>query len=323
MFGNLFKQKKRKAPSRPSGFVRFFNHEILPWLRLLHLPRIFTSIGEPLAGACLAAVMAETELSFWTLLDVCFCSIAINAFGMIQNDWCDQAADRRLHPDRPLPQRQIPILAAAAVALACILVALCLAAISGHRVFLVAVTQLILICAYNFTIKKTLVGGAVGMGICRALNVMLGASLVVISPAIFILMLSVGIYAAVLMTFRGYDSMGLRQVPGKAVFMPAGVMLLGWLATLPWTAARGAFLAPFVCIVVSVGVAVYLAIRIYGKAVGRDAIKRFIVLLFLNMIPYQAAWITMPRASNWLVVFVCFAIFWLASYYLNRITSDN
>ena len=323
MFDRFFRRHKKKDSGRPSAFAQFFNHEITPWLRLIHIQRIFTSIGDPLAGACLAAVMSRAELSFWTLLDVCFCSIALNAFAMIQNDWCDAAADRRLHPSRPLPLRQIPVIAAAVVALVCVVVALCLAFASGRKVFLVAVTMVVLISAYNFTIKKTLVGGAVGMGITRALNAMLGASLVGISPAIFILMLAFGIYASMLMMFHSSDNMRLRVVPGKAVFLPSCVLLLGWLATVPWTASRGAFLAPFVCLVVSVGTSFYLALRIYGKTVGRTDIKRFIALLFMNLIPYQAVWIAMPNMSNWLVVFICAGVFWLSAYYLDKVLEDN
>ena len=323
MFDRLFNRHRRRGPARPSGIARVFNNEIMPWLRLLRVQRLFMSIGEPLAGACLAAVMARTELSFWTLLDVCFCSIAITAFGMIQNDWCDLVSDRRLHPDRPLPMRQIPVLAAAIVALACVIVAICLALVSGQRVFLVAVMMIVVASVYNYTIKNTLVGASVGMGICRALNVMLGASLIGISPAVFVLMLAVGAYAGVLMAFRGGENLRFRLVPGRTVFVPALLLLASWLVTLPWTASRGAFLAPFVCIVVAVALAFYEAWRIYGKAVGSDAMRRFVLRLFMVLIPFQAAWIAMPVASNWITVFICAAIFWLSSFYLCKVLRDN
>lgn len=323
MFERLFNRHKRRGPAKPSSFARLFNNEIMPWLRLLRVQRLFMSIGDPLAGACLAAVMARTELSFWTLLDVCFCSIVITAFGMIQNDWCDIASDRRMHPDRPLPMRQIPVIAAAIVGLACVVVALCLAAISGHRVFLVAIIMIVVASVYNFSIKKTLVGSAVGMGICRALNVMLGASLIGISPAVFVLMLAIGVYSGVLMSLWRGDNMRIRQVPGKMVFVPAIALCVGWLITLPWTVSRGAFLAPFVCIIISVGLALYWALRIYGKAVGIDDVRRFVLLLFLNLIPFQAVWIAMPNTSNWITVFICAAVFWMSSFYLGRVLRDN
>ncbi len=323
MFDRLFKHGRRKGPARPSRFAILFNNEIMPWLRLLRVPRLFVSMGDPLAGACLAAVMAKAELSFWTLLDVCFCSIVLAAFGMIQNDWCDVVSDGRLHPGRPLPRRQIPVMAAAIVGLACVVVAIILAAVSGHRVFLAAIIMIVVISAFNFSIKKTLVGSAVGMGICRALNVMLGASLVGVSPAVLMLMLAVGAYSALLMTFRGGENLRLRQVPGKIVFAPAAVMLACWLVTLPWTVARGAFLAPFICMAVAVAGAVYLAVRVYGKAVGSDEMRRFVGFLSMAIIPFQAAWIAMPGSSNWIAVYACAAVFWLASFILDRILSDN
>lgn len=323
MFDRFFKHGKRRVQARPSRFATIFGNEIMPWLRLLRVPRLFMSMGDPLAGACLAAVMAGTELSFWTLLDVCFCSIVLTAFGMIQNDWCDLVSDRRVHPGRPLPMRQIPVLAAAIVGLACVIVAICLAAISGHRVFLVTIIMIIVISAYNFSIKKTLVGSAVGMGICRALNVMLGASLVGISPAVFVLMLAVGGYSAILMTFKGGENPRLRQVPGKAVFAPAAVLFAAWLATLPWTASRGAFLAPFFCIIVAVAVAFYQALKIYGKAVGINDMQRYTTLLLINLIPFQAAWVTMPSMGNWIAAYVCAAVFWLASFLLDKILRSN
>ncbi|MBQ7652521.1 MAG: UbiA family prenyltransferase [Victivallales bacterium] len=323
MFDRFFNRHRRKGAVRTSGLTRVFSNEIMPWLRLLRVSKLFMSMGDPLAGACLASVMARAELSFWTLLDVCFCSIAITAFGMIQNDWCDLVPDRRLHPDRPLPMRQIPVLAAAIVALACVIVAICLAVISGQRVFLVAVMMIVVVSVYNFSIKKTLVGSSVGMGICRALNVMLGASLVGISPAVFVLMLAVGAYSGLLMTFRGGENPRLRQVPGKMVFVPSLVLLAGWLVTLPWTASRGSFLAPFICIVIAVATTLYEAQRIYGKAVGNDAMRRYVLLLFMGSIPFQAAWIVMPVTSSWLAVFICAAIFWLSSFYLTKVLRDN
>jgi 4-hydroxybenzoate polyprenyltransferase len=323
MFDRLFKHGKRRTSAKPSGIARLFNDEIMPWLRLLRVPKLFMSMGDPLAGACLAAVMTRAELPFWTLLDVCFCSIVLTAFGMIQNDWCDLVSDRRAHPGRPLPMRQIPILAAAIVALACVIVAICLAAISGHRVFLMAVIMIVVISAYNFSIKKTLVGSAVGMGICRALNVMLGASLIGISPAVFVLMLAIGVYSGLMMTFKGGENPRLRQVPGKIVFLPAVTLVVGWLVTLPWTASRGFFLAPFFCMLLAVAVASYQALRIYGRAVGIDTIRRFVTILFMNLIPFQAAWIAMPVTSSWITVYICAAVFWLSSFLLDKILKDK
>jgi hypothetical protein len=152
---------------------------------------------------------------------------------------------------------------------------------------------------------------------------MLGASLIGISPAVFVLMLAIGVYSGVLMSLWRGDNMRIRQVPGKMVFVPAIALCVGWLITLPWTVSRGAFLAPFVCIIISVGLALYWALRIYGKAVGIDDVRRFVLLLFLNLIPFQAVWIAMPNTSNWITVFICAAVFWLSSFYLGRVLRDN
>lgn len=315
--GNTRKGLYRQNP----GAGQFFSERILPWLCLMRVHNLFTVVGDPLAGACLASVMSGQELKFWSVTDICFCSLLLTVFGIIQNDWCDLAEDTRHHPNRPLPMRQIPVGAAATVAIVSVVIALVLAALNGHRAFIVAATMVILICAYNFTLKKNLVGGAIGFGLCRSLNVMLGASLVGLSPAVFVLMLAIGGYIALMTAFA--DGMNRRQVLGRNGFCMAGILLLGWLVTLPWTASRGAFLAPCICMLISIATILFYAIRFYEHTLSPDDTKILLSVFVANLIPYQACWLVMPVGSSVIAVYVLAFVFWLSARFLVNVFSRD
>ncbi len=290
----------------------FFRRRILPWMRLIRLPNVLTAFGDSLGGACIAAALNGIELSFWSVLDVCFCSTVLYIFGMIQNDWCDLPEDTRLRPERPLPNHDMPVAAAALVAIACALVALTLAALTGRTTFILALLLVVAISAYNFKLKHNLASGSVCMGLCRCLNMMLGVSLVAFTPAIILPLLGITIYIGAVTWLA--DGENRKHIPTRAVFIPAIALGASWLITLffiPGKVLWPAFLPSLLCIAIAVFFAFWSAKKIYNRSVQPVMMRRFIGLLISLLIPWQTAWILFGATSHILLVLALAVITWL------------
>ena len=284
----------------------------MPWLRLVRLPNLLTAFGDSLAGACLAAALNGTELSFWSVLDVCFCSIVLYMFGTIQNDWCDLPEDRRLRPERPLPNRDIPVPAAALVAIACLIVALLLAGLTGRITFILALLLAVVISAYNFKLKHSLVSGAVSMGLCRGLNMLLGVSLVAITPAVILPVVGLILYIGCVTWLA--DGENRRQIPTRNIFYPPIALGVSWFITqffIPGETLWRAFLPSLLCMVVLIVIAVLAAKRLYNRSIQPSAMRKFIGTLIGLLIPWQAAWVVFGATGHIIWVLVLAVVTWL------------
>ena len=290
----------------------FLRHRIVPWLRLVRLPNLLTAFGDSLAGACLAAALNGTELSFWSVLDVCFCSIVLYMFGTIQNDWCDLPEDTRLRPERPLPNRDIPVPAAALVAIACLIVALILAGLTGRITFILALLLAVVISAYNFKLKHSLVSGAVSMGLCRGLNMLLGVSLVAITPAVILPVVGLTLYIGCVTWLA--DGENRRQIPTRNIFYPPIALGVSWFITqffIPGETLWRAFLPSLLCMVVLIVIAVLAAKRLYNRSIQPSAMRKFIGTLIGLLIPWQAAWVVFGATGHIIWVLVLAVVTWL------------
>ena len=142
------------------------------WLELLRVPNLLTVPGDVLAGWLLAVGGVWHPALLWAVL----ASLGLYAFGLISNDVADFKVDSRERPERPLPSRRIlPIHAVtAALTLAC--VAPVLAWIAGGEALNVAVLLFLVITFYNTMMKSSPVVGPLALGLCRGLNLLLGAA---------------------------------------------------------------------------------------------------------------------------------------------------
>ncbi len=289
----------------------FLRHRIVPWLRLVRLPNLLTAFGDSLAGASLAAALNGTELSFWSVLDVCFCSVVLYMFGTIQNDWCDLPEDTRLRPERPLPNREVSVPAAALVAIACLIVALILAALTGRITFVLAFLLAVVISAYNFKLKHSLVSGAVSMGLCRGLNMLLGVSLVAITPAVILPVIGLTLYIGFVTWLA--DGENRRQIPTRNVFYPPIALFVSWFITLffiPGEALWRAFLPSLLCIVVVIVFAFLAAKPLYNHSTQPSVMRKFIGTLIGLLIPWQAAWVVFGATGHVILVLVLAVVTW-------------
>ena len=80
------------------------NSRLRSWLELMRIPAVFTAPGDPVVGFLLAATTVES-VDYWSMIPCVFASVLLYVAGMINNDCCDLAEDKRDRPDRPIRRR--------------------------------------------------------------------------------------------------------------------------------------------------------------------------------------------------------------------------
>lgn len=161
------------------------------WLRLIRVAALPTALADVWLGAAVVG-----QFRTWDLLWLSLVSLALYAAGMILNDVCDVETDRSENPARPLPSGQIHVGLARIVGLLLLAGAIGGALAISTRVCGIAAVLALLIVSYDFFLKATPVG-PVNMGLCRACNVALGASVASSSAIVPLYALPVLVYVIV------------------------------------------------------------------------------------------------------------------------------
>jgi 4-hydroxybenzoate polyprenyltransferase len=142
------------------------------YLQLLRLPTVFTAMADVLLGFQL------THRSFepWPkLVGLMIASACLYLAGMVFNDVFDVAQDTRERPDRPIPSGRVSRRAATLLGIGLMVVGMVAAWTVAEQSLVIAAALVVAILAYDRFLKRTPLG-PVGMGLCRGLNLMLGAS---------------------------------------------------------------------------------------------------------------------------------------------------
>lgn len=303
-----------RRQSRFAGFMMV----LLPWLQLIHLHELLLISFDSICGACVSSFLCGAETSLWGMIDACFCSAALYFFGCIQNAWCDITEDRRLHPGRPLASRRISMFAAIIVAFACICVALLLAVFNGRRAFVVALLIIAVTCAYNFILKKRIYGGPIGMGLCRGLNMLLGASIFGFPDVIALPVVALGVAVACIFWLHGKTSW--RQIPGKTVFYPLLSMILGWLFVMPFMGKMlGSTILPSLgLVVIAVCIAFVWALRVFNRTTELAVMKRFLFWQKASIVFWNGAVAMLVLPGEFVVVSLTVVVLVALSLLLDR-----
>ena len=154
-----------------------FWQRILPWLRLLRLPTVFTAVADIFCGYFLTRKLSiETlpqETSLWLLLGA---SAGLYLAGMVLNDVFDAKLDAEERPERPIPSGAIRLHHAQIFGGILMAAGLTCAVLAGIVPLQIAVLIAACVLLYDAFAKSTWAGPVV-MGSCRGLNILLGASL--------------------------------------------------------------------------------------------------------------------------------------------------
>lgn len=157
--------------------------QLLPWLKLMRLPTVFTALSNILCGFYIAAAERDlsillTQPALWLLL---LGSAGLYLGGMVLNDVFDVALDRQERPERPIPSGQVSRAAAGVFGGLLVLSGLTSAAAAsavsqtGFTSLGLALLLAVAVVLYDSVLKNT-VAAPLGMGVCRGLNLLLGAS---------------------------------------------------------------------------------------------------------------------------------------------------
>jgi 4-hydroxybenzoate polyprenyltransferase len=146
--------------------------KLLAILQLLRLPNVFTAMADIFMGFLISHGSLEPWREFFPIL---LGSSSIYLAGMVLNDWFDFDIDRQERPERPLPSGRVSKASALVGGIVLLAVGVAAATVAGSTSRNVALVLVAAVLLYDGALKSTLFGPAT-MGLCRALNVLLGMS---------------------------------------------------------------------------------------------------------------------------------------------------
>ncbi|QDT39445.1 prenyltransferase [Stratiformator vulcanicus] len=208
----------------------------------MRLPAVFSAMSNIAAGYALAGGDLSTSTKLLWLGCAVLASVGLYLSGMIWNDVFDRAADEFERPERPIPSGAISPKAAGRLASALMLAGILFAAALGMGGVIIALLIAGAVFAYDGLLKETFVGPG-AMGLCRLLNVLLGAAAVGMGTTGDVLpmhLMPAIIYAAVMGVYIGGVTWFARtesQQSGRIELIGAAIIING--AILLFAAALG------------------------------------------------------------------------------------
>jgi 4-hydroxybenzoate polyprenyltransferase len=175
-------------------------------IELLRPANVVTAAADVLAGAAAAG----SHIQPWLLASTC----CLYGGGIVLNDFFDRNLDAVERPERPIPSGRIGAATAAAVGFVLLAVGIGFASLATGAACVIAAAISGSVLLYDVWGKHRKFFGPVNMGICRALNLMLGVAAV---PAAVVGLLPLALLpliyiAAVTAISRGEVRGGKREV---------------------------------------------------------------------------------------------------------------
>ena len=146
------------------------------WLRLIRIPNVMTIPGDILVGIYLSGLSTNLQQTIMLIV----ISIFLYFAGLILNDICDYKEDVKLgRTKRPLVSKEISFKQAMSAFFIFVTLALTVAIFCSLSTFFISCLLLTLIVLYNVWARKYKFLGFTIMGLCRTVNILLGASLAI------------------------------------------------------------------------------------------------------------------------------------------------
>lgn len=209
------------------------------WLELFRAPNLLTVPGDVLAGFALAGGAPRQALA---LAAAALAGLALYAAGLAINDYADRAEDARERSARPIPSGRLAPVTVLRCGLLTLALGLLAAGLAGASALVTAALLGLAIAAYDLGLKRVRGIGAATMGLCRGLNLLLGAAVVLplnlqcarwLPPLIAALAESLLVAAVTAIAARETETRRLgawRWIPGALL----GMGLLTVAAYAPW-----------------------------------------------------------------------------------------
>jgi 4-hydroxybenzoate polyprenyltransferase len=144
-----------------------------PYLQLMRPPNLVTAAADIFAGFAVAGCRHWTAFP-WLVLS----TVALYAGGVVLNDVFDAKLDAVERPERPIPSGRVKLAVAAAFGALLLALGIGSAAFASKTSAFLALFIAVAVVIYNRFSKHVAVLGPVNMGLCRALNLLLGVSAV-------------------------------------------------------------------------------------------------------------------------------------------------
>ncbi len=133
---------------------------LLPYLRLVRVGTLFSPAADVVASLAVARQPWSIDAVAAVLASVC-----LYAAGMVWNDVADRQLDAKVRPERPLPSGAIGLRTAIAIGLMLLAVGVVVSPCRSHHA-----TIAVLVLLYDFATKRSVLLGALNMGVLRGLN---------------------------------------------------------------------------------------------------------------------------------------------------------
>jgi 4-hydroxybenzoate polyprenyltransferase len=201
-------------------------------LELLRPANVVTALADVLAGFAVGKL--ENPAALPPLLVATAC---LYGGGIVLNDYFDRDIDRAERPERPIPSGRIPAWGAAGLGGGLLAAGIASAALAGPWSMRVALAIAAAVLFYDAVGKRHIETGPVAMGLCRALNLILGMTA---APAVLMVAWPLGIVP--LLYIAGVTLLSRGEVHGGRRG-PATVALLSLSAAWLILTAFAVFLA--------------------------------------------------------------------------------
>ena len=192
------------------------------YVELVRPANVATALADVLAGYAVAGISDPPRLS-WLLLS----TSCLYAGGVVLNDVFDRNLDRIERPERPIPSGRVSAEAAAGLGAGLLAAGILAATRATAAAGIVAGATAACVVLYDAWGKRQGLLGPVNMGLCRALNLLLGiaAAPAVLTDAWPLAVLPLVYIAAVTAVSRGEVHGGRRGVTAYALISLSLVLI--------------------------------------------------------------------------------------------------